>query len=163
MREKPKRRRDKYNPYYLDTNNSEYFVKFKNISSRYNKVKINKEIYEEMNKFELEDKKIMNEYDRHIEHKTIEENELYKRSFKVNINIEDMAIHNIEITKLNIAINKLTYKQRRRIYLHFFLNLKEREIADIEKCSIRTVQYSLCGALKKIKKLYHKNMQNTTF
>lgn len=158
MREKPKRRRDKYNPYYLDTNNSEYFVKFKNISSGYNKVKINKEIYEEMNKFELEDKKIMNEYDRHIEHKTIEENELYKRSFKVNINIEDMAIHNIEITKLNIAINKLTYKQRRRIYLHYFLNLKEREIAVIDGCSIRTIQYSLHEALKKIKKIYLKNI-----
>lgn len=163
MSEKPKRRRDKYNPYYLEINNNEYFVKFRNLNLECNRVKIDKKIYQEMNKFELEDKKIMNEYDRHIEHKTIEENELYKRSFKVDINIEELAIYNIEIEKLNNIINKLTYKQRKRIYLHFFLNLKERKIADIEKCSIRTVQYSLCGALKKIKKLYHKNMQNTTF
>ena len=69
MEEKPKRRRDKYNPYYLEINNNEYFVKFKNINLEYNKVKISKQIYEEMNKFELEDKKIMNEYDRHIENK----------------------------------------------------------------------------------------------
>lgn len=158
MSEKPKRRRDKYNPYYLEINNNEYFVKFRNLNLECTRVKIDKKIYQEMNKFELEDKKIMNEYDRHIEHKTIEENELYKRSFKVDINIEELAIYNIEIEKLNNIINKLTYKQRKRIYLHFFLNLKEREIADIEKCSIRTVQYSLYGALNKIRKLYYKSI-----
>lgn len=158
MEEKPKRRRDKYNPYYLEINNNEYFVKFKNINLEYNKVKISKQIYEEMNKFELEDKKIMNEYDRHIEHKRIKENELYKKAFKININIEDLAIYNIEIEKLNSAINKLTYKQKKRIYLHYFLNLKEKEIANIEQCSIRNIQYSLRDALNKIKRIYLKNI-----
>ena len=158
MRRKPKRRRDKYNPYYLEINNNEYFVKFKNINLEYNKVKISKQIYEEMDKFELEDKKIMNEYDRHIEHKKIKENELYKKAFKININIEDLAIYNIEIEKLNSAINKLTYKQKKRIYLHYFLNLKEKEIANIEQCSMRNIQYSLHDALNKIKRIYFKNI-----
>lgn len=158
MIKEPKRRRDKYNPYYLETNNGEYFVKFRKLNFEYNKVKVNKRIYEEMERFELDDKKIMNEYDRHIEHKIIEENDLYKRKFKIEISIEDMAIYNIEIEKLNNIINKLTYKQRKRIYLHYFLNLKEREIATIDKCSIRTVQYSLHEALNKIRKLYYKSI-----
>ena len=37
------------------------------------------------------------------------------------IKIEDLAIYNIEIEKLNSAINKLTYKQKKEYIYTIFL------------------------------------------
>ena len=39
----------------------------------------------------------------------------------IQINIEDLAIYNIEIEKLNSAINKLTYKQKKEYIYTIFL------------------------------------------
>lgn len=165
MNKMSKRRRDKYNPYYLeiDWNTGEYFVKFKDVNMIWNTVKINKKIYDEMNSFELEDKKTINEYDRHIDHIKTGLNDSYKNISYINNNIEDLVIYNIESNKLYQILNKLTDKQKRRIYLYYFLNLKEREIAIVERCSIRAVQYSLQQALEKIKKLYTKIYKTPLF
>lgn len=93
----------------------------------------------------------MNEFDRHIEHSELNDNTLHKRMFNVEKNVEDIVINNIEKQKLYKAINSLPPKQKYRIEKYYFDNLTQQEIATIENCSIRAIQYSMKNALKNLK------------
>lgn len=149
----PKRRKDKYNPYSFKKVdiNDKYIISF---TSNNNKIKleISEEIYAVFNSYELIDLSIMNEFDRHIEHSKLHENTLNKRIFIKDIGVEDIVIQKIENEQLYHAINSLPLKQKSRLHKYFFKNLTQKEIAEIENCSIRAIQYSIQCALKNLKK-----------
>ncbi len=146
-----KRRRSKDNPYKMDCLGNKYKINFK-YNGENKDIKISKELYDLFNKFELEDLSYMNKYDRHIEHLHLDEIQMYNRLKLSNKNLENEVIENLENQDLHIAIKKLPQIQRRRIYLYYFCNMKQREIALQEKTSIRAIQYSLECALKNLKK-----------
>lgn len=147
-----KRRRSKDNPYKMDCLGNKYKINFK-YNGENKDIKISKELYELFNKFELEDLSYMNKYDRHIEHLHLDEIQMYNRLKLSNKNLEDEVIKDIENQDLHIAIKKLPQIQRRRIYLYYFCNMKQREIALQENTTIRAIQYSLDKAIKNLKKL----------
>lgn len=147
-----KRRRSKDNPYKMDCLGNKYKINFK-YNGENKDIKISKELYELFNKFELEDLSYMNKYDRHIEHLHLDEIQMYNRLKLSNKNLEDEVIKDIENQDLHIAIKKLPKIQRRRIYLYYFCNMKQREIALQENTTIRAIQYSLDKAIKNLKKL----------
>ena len=72
-----------------------------------------------MDKFELDDVKELNEFDRHIEHLNIIENEfvLYKRTLNKEKLISEIVEQSIDCEKLWIAIGRLSDIQRRRIII----------------------------------------------
>lgn len=94
----------------------------------------------------------MNEFDRHIEHSKLHENTLNKRMLIKDMGVEDIVIQKIENEQLYHAINSLPLKQKSRLHKYFFENLTQKEIAEIENCSIRAIQYSIQSALKNLKK-----------
>ena len=73
MKIRPKRRRSKDNPYILNFNDDRnaYTVSFKDVCGNMQIVDIDENIYNCLDKFELNDLSEMNEYDRHIEHSYI--------------------------------------------------------------------------------------------
>ena len=146
MNDLPKRRKDKYNPYSFKKMDidDKYIISFTNNNNEI-------ELYSVFNNFELSDLSIMNEFDRHIEHSKLNENTLNKRIFNVERGVEDIVINKIEKQKLHIAIDSLPLKQKNRIQKYFFENLTQKEIAKIENCSIRAIQYSIECALKNLK------------
>ena len=148
----PKRRKDKYNPYSFKKMDidDKYIISFTNNNNEI-ELEISKELYSVFNNFELSDLSIMNEFDRHIEHSKLNENTLNKRIFNVERGVEDIVINKIEKQKLHIAIDSLPLKQKNRIQKYFFENLTQKEIAKIENCSIRAIQYSIECALKNLK------------
>lgn len=152
MNELPKRRKDKYNPYSFKKMDidDKYIISFTNNNNEI-ELEISKELYSVFNNFELSDLSIMNEFDRHIEHSKLNENTLNKRIFNVERGVEDIVINKIEKQKLHIAIDSLPLKQKNRIQKYFFENLTQKEIAKIENCSIRAIQYSIECALKNLK------------
>lgn len=152
MNDLPKRRKDKYNPYSFKKMDidDKYIISFTNNNNEI-ELEISKELYSVFNNFELSDLSIMNEFDRHIEHSKLNENTLNKRIFNVERGVEDIAINKIEKQKLHIAIDSLPLKQKNRIQKYFFENLTQKEIAKIENCSIRAIQYSIECALKNLK------------
>ena len=127
-----------------------------NISFNYNKkyygLEISKELYSLFDKFELEDISYMNKYDRHIEHLPLDEIQSHKRINKREKSLEETVIENIEKQRLYTAIDKLPQIQRKRIYLYYFNNMTQKEIAVYDGCSIRAVQYSLDITIKNLKK-----------
>lgn len=116
-------------------------------------VEISKDIYNCLDKFELNDLSEMNEYDRHIEHSYIYENKINEKAFIKDKRIDDIVENNIINEKLKNAINKLSLVQKRRIEMYYFKGLSQREIAEKEGISLRAVQYTLNKAISELKKI----------
>jgi len=153
----PKRRRYKNNPYYLSNNDKVYLIEFKNVKREIQKIEVSKEIYEAFNRFELDDLKELNEYDRHLEHLELYENDLYKKSVLKSKSTEDIVEEINDFNRVKKALNSLTEVQKRRIKLYYFYDLKLREIAATDKCSIMSVKNSIDTGIKKLEKILKKD------
>lgn len=148
---RPKRRKDKYNPYTLTEKEDKHFLSFQDGQGVLREMQITKELFEVLNRFELDDLSILNEWDRHIEHFEQSEQSLNRRAFYKAESVEDAALRNIEYERLHRAISELPETQRRRLTLYYFQGLTYEQIAKMEGCTIMPVKRSIDLALKKIK------------
>ena len=71
--------------------NGKYYIEFKDGQKKEHCIEINRELYNLLNVFELEDLKYLNVLDRHIEQSEIYEVTLHKRSGQVGESAEDEA------------------------------------------------------------------------
>lgn len=154
----PKRRKDKYNPYTIHKNNEKYFVSFEDGQNILHTVEISKELYEQMDKMELEDLSYLNEMDRHFERKKLSEKDLELRMKQNNESVVEKVIKRNDSKMLHEALEILTESQKRRIVMHFFANLSYKQIGDYEGCSYQAIQNSIEKSLKKLKKFLKKGL-----
>lgn len=104
---RPKRRKDKYNPYTLHTEKGKYYISFTDANNCIQKVLISKKIFDSFNKFELKDISWMNEYDRHYEHSEIYESTLHERG-AINVECMEEYLDNTQdMENLHMAIKNL--------------------------------------------------------
>lgn len=157
MIERPKRRRYKDNPYFLnvDDDNIKY-VSFKDSSNILRTVKIEDSIFDVFNQFELDDLSEMNEFDNHIEHSEIFDNNLYGRSMKKPLSVEEQAMNNILIEKILNELTHLSNIQKRRFIKYYIYDFTLEEIAKSENCTKMAVKFSIDRVLEKIKKKLQK-------
>lgn len=155
--ERPKRRKSKDNPYTLISNNNRYFVIFSDVNNKKNIVEVSEKIFYTFDKFELEDKKELNEYDRHIEHSKIYEESLLKRTSLLDSSVEDKVVEKHTYNGLINAIKTLPPAIKRRMILFYFDELSTSEIAIIDNCSDRMVRKSLERGRELIKDYFEKN------
>ena len=148
---RPKRRKDKYNPYTLTIKEDKHLLSFRDGQGVFQELVITKELFEVLNRFELDDLSILNEWDRHIEHFEQSEQSLNRRAFYKAESVEDAVLRNIEYERLHRAISELPETQRRRLTLYYFQGLTYEQIAKMEGCTIMPVKRSIDLALKKIK------------
>lgn len=156
MAESPKRRKYKDNPYtlnYIEEKNI-YTITFKDVKGHLNKVEVSEEVYRVFDKFELQDIKELNEYDRHIEHSEIFENNLESRALNKQIPTDEIVENKINNEKLREAIQELPKVQRERLKKYYFENKTFEEIAKEEKCTKRAVKFSVDIAIEKISKKF---------
>ena len=153
MGNSPKRRKYRDNPYVINYNesNNTYIVVF-NFNSKEEKVNVSKEVYDVFNQYELMDIKQMNERDRHYEHIELTDEDIYRNSVLKNETVDDIVENKILKEELKKAIECLSEKQRRRIKMYFFEDLKLKRIAEIEGCSIKNVYKSIEQAIQILKK-----------
>ena len=151
---RPKRRRDKYNPYKLDYDEikNQYIIMFLDNNRQNHKVIVTKEIYEAFNRFELEDLSIINKFDNHIEHAEVYENNLVSRAINKPESLETIVERKINNKLLYKNINKLPEIQKRRLKKYYFLGKTFEEIALEENCTKRAIKFSVDLALKKLRK-----------
>lgn len=149
----PKRRKDKYNPYTICENDGRYYLSFKDGQGVRREMEIQKGLFDMLNRFELDDLSILNEWDRHIEHFEQTEQSLNRRvSYKVE-SVEEVVLRNIEYEQLHQAIATLTETQQRRLTLYYFRGLTYKRIAEMEGCSVSAVGGSIYAAMENIKKI----------
>ena len=151
---RPKRRRDKYNPYKLDYDEikNQYIIMFLDNNRQNHKVIVTKEIYEAFNRFELEDLSIINKFDNHIEHAEVYENNLVSRAINKPESLETIVERKINNALLYKNVNKLPEIQKRRLKKYYFLGKTFEEIALEENCTKRAIKFSVDLALKKLRK-----------
>lgn len=155
---RPKRRKDKDNPYEIftvgiETDNPHFYISFTDGQGVKVCMEIEKKLYELFNKYELEDLSFLNEQDRHylrldgddcFEDRTADESE----------SVEDAVITEMRNEALRKAIAGLPEVQRRRLLLYYFEGMSYEEIAQKEKCTIMPIKRSIDRAKEKIKKIF---------
>lgn len=154
---RPKRKRKTDNPYFLEWNESEdkYNIIFNDQKGFLRRVSVPEDVFNAMDRFELDDVAELNEFSRHIEHLNIIENDfiLYKRTLNKEKLISDVVEQSIDFKKLWDAINRLSNIQRRRIIKYYFEDKNEYEIAKEEGVSQQSVHIGLKKSLSKLKEI----------
>lgn len=158
MAERPKRRKYRDNPYILNYCEEKklYIVTFKDVTGKINKIEVQEEVYKALDRFELDDIKEMNEYDRHIEHSEIYEDNLCARAMDKPTGLEDYIIQKSTFEDLKKAIDLLPEVQKRRIKLYYFNELNLEQIAQIEHTSFQMISKSIKQAINNLKKILKK-------
>lgn len=153
MDKRPKRRKDKYNPYTLSTESGKYYILFIDVNNHIQKVELSKKLFDSFNKFELEDISQMNEYDRHYEHSEVYEKTLNKKNVAVSQSLEEHFEDVLVMENLHMAITKLPEVQKRRMKKYYFEEKTFDEIALEEGCTYQSIQRSVYRAVAKIKSI----------
>lgn len=153
MDKRPKRRKDKYNPYTLSTESGKYYILFIDVNNHIQKVELSKKLFDSFNKFELVDISQMNEYDRHYEHSEVYEKTLNKKNVAVSQSLEEHFEDVLVMENLHMAITKLPEVQKRRLKKYYFEEKTFDEIALEEGCTYQSIQRSVYRAVAKIKSI----------
>ncbi len=151
MNNSPKRRKSKDNPYTIYIIDNKYIIEFIDGTGVIQKINVSKEIYESFDKFELIDKKQMNEFERHIASYDLSDEYINKNRADEVLTIDDEIIMKSTFEELRSAIETLSEIQKRRIKMYYFEEMTQQEIADIENVDIRNVRSTLSLGIKKLK------------
>ena len=154
---RPKRRKDKDNPYELFTTGlgtaqPRYYLAFMDSTGTEQCMEIDKTLFDVFDRFELDDISFMNEVDRHYEQSEQTEQSLNRRAAQPQESVEEAVFQRAEVETLRQAIAKLPEKQRRRLVLYYFGDFTYEQIAKMEGCKYQTVQDTIYAALKNLKK-----------
>lgn len=157
MVNRPKRRKDKDNPYSLDFKGNNYVVSFKTVKNEYKEVKVSEEVFKAFDKFELEDISQLHKVDKHIDMRVIDNTEymdiiLFNNAVNDEISIEEQIENKILQEELKKAILELSEVQKRRVIKYYFENKTLQKIAEEEGCSIASVKESLDSSINKLRK-----------
>lgn len=150
----PIRKKDKDNPYELTVENEEYYVAFSDEQGVHHKERINQELYDLFDRFELEDISQLNVISRYQEHLELTEGALNQRALIQPESIEDGVYRKIIYDQLHTAIGKLPDIQRRRVLLYYFGGFTYERIAEMEGCTKMAVKFSIDIAIKKLRKRF---------
>lgn len=151
---RPKRRKDKYNPYNIYEKDKHYYISFKDGQGVLHKLEISRALYDVFDSFELDDLVYLNVVDRHIEQSEVWEATLNMRAVKKPESIEEVVLKKIEIEALHKAMRELPEVQRRRVALYYFEGMTYERIAEEEGCTKRAVKFSIDIAVEKLKKIF---------
>lgn len=158
---RPKRRKDRDNPYTIftvgiNTDSPHYYVAFTDGHEDRHCKEIDQELFNVLDRFELEDISIMNEMDNHYEHSELSEESLNARAANPLESLEDTVFTRLQYKQLHSAIDDLPEIQKRRISLYYFSGYTFEQIARMEGCTKRAVKKSVDSAIEKLKKYFEK-------
>ncbi len=131
-------------------NKEKYFVSFTDGDGEFHRVEINLDIYSALFELNKTDRNLTRSDERNLEHSEITERNLNKRSFEKPKGIEEIILEKEMKTLFWEAIGELPDIQRKRLLLYYEYGFSLKEIAVMEKCSIRAIQYSIEIAKKKL-------------
>lgn len=151
MANMPKRRKLKDNPYSLNIDeNNNYTINFKDNKNIIHSIEVSEKVFSAFNSFELEDIKLMHEYERHIEHFDLDENSIHQRTTLENNSVDVIVESKLLNEELKNAINELSDIQKQRVIKYYFENKTLEQIAQEGGCSKRAIKFSIDIALEKI-------------
>ena len=155
---RPKRRRDKDNPYELFTTgigtaHPRYYLAFVDSTGTEQCLEIDKALFDVFDRFELDDISFMNEVDNQYEHSEQTEISLNRRAAYPRESVEETVSRRVEAEALYKAIALLPEIQQHRLVLYYFGNYTYQQIAEMEGCTISPVKRSIDAAIEKLKNI----------
>lgn len=158
---RPKRRKDKDNPYELFTLENKqseplYYIRFKDGEGVEHCIQIEAALFALLDRFELEDLHFLNEQDRHRDLRDLSTARANDMTGVEAEPVEAVVLRRIQYAELHSAIDKLTAIQRRRISLYYFGGFSLEEIAKQDGKSLQAISASIQKAEKNLKKLLTK-------
>lgn len=155
---RPKRRKAQDNPYTIftvgiNTDQPHYYISFRDGQGVQICMEINKELYQTLDRFELEDLSYLNEVDNHHEHSVLTEASLYARAFSAPVDVQDQVHERMQMERVRCAVMQLPEVQRRRVIAYYFEGLSFEQIARKENRSKQSIQESVAAAMKRLKKI----------
>ena len=155
MNKRPRRRKYKDNPYILefDDSLSVYTVSFKDGLGKLTKVEVTEDVFNLLDRFELDDLSEMNEFDNHIEHSELTEITLHNRLKNKPFLLEDEILNKLYCEEVFSLLNELPELQRKRIKMYYFSNMTLDEIAKIEGTTHQAISKSINNGIRKLQKL----------
>ncbi len=156
---RPKRRKDRDNPYTIftvgsDMDSPHYYLSFADSQEIQRRLVITKELFDALDRFELDDISIMNEMDNHYEHSELTEESLNARAANPPESVEDTVFTRLQYEKLHSAVDELPEIQRRRVSLYYFGGYTFEQIAKMEQCTKAAVKKSVDAAIDNLKKYF---------
>lgn len=133
-----------------DRNKERYFVSFTDSEGDFQRVEINFDIYCALFELNKIDRNLTRSDERNLEHSELTEETLVKRSFERPKGIEEIILEKEMKSSFWTAIGELPEVQRKRLLLYYDYGFSLKEIAIMENCSIRAIQYSIEIAKKKL-------------
>lgn len=127
-----------------------YYVSFTDGDGEFQRIEINLEIYSTLSDLNKDDRNLTRSDQRNLEHSELNEGSLNKRSFEKPKGVEEIILEKEMKKVFWKAIGELPEIQRKRLLLYYDYGFSLKEIAKIENCSIRSIQYSIEIAKKKL-------------
>lgn len=157
--QRPKRRREKNNPYTIysvgiKTDQPRYYIEFDDGEGMHHCVEVDVQTFKAFDRFELDDLSQMNETARHYS-----DSDDAEQSTGDDTTFQTVLTH-IEYEQLYSLINQLPETQKRRLLLYYFENYTYKQIAAIEGCKIQAIFDSIQVAKKFLKKNLESDLKN---
>ena len=155
---RPKRRKDRDNPYEIysvgiNTAQPHYYLSFVDSSKVKRCMEIDRALFDAFDEFELDDISFMNEVDNHYERSEQTDTSLNRRAAYPRESVEETVSRRVETEALHKAIALLPEIQRHRLVLYYFGDFTYQQIAEMEGCTISPVKRSIDAAIEKLKNI----------
>lgn len=115
-------------------------------------LEIGRELFDALDRFELDDLSVMNEIDNHYEHSDLTEESLNTRTANPPESLEDTVFTRLQYEWLHSAVSDLPEIQRRRVNLYYFGGYTFEQIALLENCTKWAVKRSVDLAVDTLRK-----------
>ena len=128
-----------------------YYAAFRDGNGVQQEAEIPREVYMALDACRLVEKRQTNEFERHWERFALSEAQLTARMLRPPLSMEEAVAQTADMQS---ALAALTDTQRRRFLLHNEHELNYQQIAIVEGCSVRAVEYSVAAAKATLKKYF---------
>lgn len=154
---RPKRRKDKDNPYTIfsvgkDTDNPHFYLSFIDGQGIPICTEISQLVFQELDRLELVDLSYLNKSDKYLDDGALTDEMLSTQTSIHQDSLEDTVFKQADNDALHIAILNLPETQRRRLVLYYYRGYTYEQIAKQEGCSKVAVKLSVDIALAALKK-----------
>jgi RNA polymerase sigma factor (sigma-70 family) len=133
-----------------------YFISFIDGQAIQRKTEVSYHVYLEFLKFIKIERNLLRWNERHIEQSDLTDETLNKRALSPIMNLEEIAINNLQCEQLRLAIQSLPEKQRRRFTLYHIFGLTYERIAKLESCK----KQSVCEAVQRAEEKIREKIKN---
>lgn len=137
----------------FDDASTTYLVTIREPGKNPVEIEVPKELFDEMEELQREHWRLERRESRHSVHLDAIPDRYIPHERYVK-NPEEILVEQIEATEIRSALHQIPVLQQRRFLLRHLIGLTVKQIAEIEGCTVRAVEYSLVVARNNLQRIF---------